>query len=129
MAKQLEKSSTGEIRTKLAAQASALGEAVVDFFHRFHSTESHSKHVQITPHESSVVPGKILWEEWRVAPEAIAPNNEGRLVIQGHPDQDLWQGPFSPLDPQVVLDARAEGRHLIFQAHPKASGLFLETVA
>lgn len=82
-----------------------------------------SAKIQVIPHESDVVPGEIVWEDWKVDPSVIE-FSDGRLRIHGHDDLELWQGPFRPLPVEVVEKAKEDGRPLLFRAHPTASGLF-----
>lgn len=85
--------------------------------------------VQITPHESAVTAGEILWEDWCVDPSAILLVDGAGPRIAGHETIDLWEEPFKPLPTAVVELAKEQGLHLHFRAHPTANGLFFVEVA
>ena len=130
MAKQQHLPAQGDLRARLVDTTHAFGASVTHLLQRFHLGNKQSNLVVIQPHESEVVAGEIVWEDWIVDPAAIEESANGALRIRGYEDRALWRGPFTPLTRQEVEAALQQGQRLSFRAHPTATGLFLvETAA
>lgn len=94
------------------------------------------KNVIITAVESDVIPGRILWRQWKINPFWIRPNTTGRLAVYGQSHmmirQKIARGAgleyFEDLETGIVEEARKSNQWIVAVAHPNVPGLIFERV-